>query len=147
MIKYCILFLFLGIISTLNAQEKYSENEITNFIEIYFSEKEISKYNDSSLINIFQKHSINKEKYLELKKYKNRSVSEIQSIKDIEKDLSVYENEQEIYINDEIIKLCNKLNISINRYYEIKKDFQYNLIFHRSLKPNIDKYLKSINHE
>lgn len=143
MTRYFILIVFFGLVFSLNAQEKYSEPEISSFINVYFSEKEIKSLDDKMIEEIFQKHNISKEKYTELIKDSDKSSSRNENIKSFEQEILVYENQYELLKENEIKKLCISNNISLSKYRKIKHDFQNDLKFHRSLKSNIKKHLNN----
>lgn len=126
----------------MNAQEIYSEHDVTSFINVYFQEKEITKYDESKLRKLFDKYNITRKEYklLNLNNSKRKNNQKLSLIKEELTNLKrEYKNQKE----EEIKKLCIEYDISILKYEEIKNTFQNDLKFHRSLKPTIDKFLKT----
>ena len=146
MIKYFFILISLMLLNMGNAQKIYSEEDVSSFINVYFQEKEISKYDENKLINIFDKYNITRKEYKELKS-NSFSRRNNKNLTLFNQELTKYKNECEISKEKEIRKLCMQFDISILKYEEIKNVFQNDLKFHRSLKSDIDKYLKIKNNE
>ena len=125
----------------------YSKQDFTDFVEIYFAQKEIkSKIEESEIIEIMDKYNVSNERYaLMLKKaVENDSLqlekNELMMMAEIDSRNKLIEERKLILIKEK----CEDYQITWETYKEILSKYRQYPKFHQELIPYFNAYFKKM---
>ncbi|NNE29366.1 MAG: hypothetical protein HKN16_07005 [Saprospiraceae bacterium] len=147
-----LLFFFLGLaftISTLDAQETFSQKDLKAFAEVYMANKRPAFNQGQGILPLLEKHNISRERYGEIFRahHENKSIPMSKSEKSFLQELQTAGGDQEKKLMDNLKRLCKQEGLSYETFKKIDVKFQSDIAFQRSLKPQFDSVIRSNKNE
>ncbi len=124
----------------------YSDVQLNDFVEIYFSEKEIRTFDENEVRSIFEKNEYDRNDIISRNTKKKDSLT-VQKELQLKYDIDLYQQQIDLVIESKLRQLCYQKSMPYDLYIEIKNKFRSDLKFHRSLQPYFTQFFKSKDDE